>query len=231
MRLNLGCGRAQFPIERGAKVVDHLAYFLPESAYTAEDWVNVDQVAQPGVDQVVDIFSYPWPWQSNSVDEIWCSHIVEHIPHEAKIDRHGVATVRGAVTVHGGYTETVVKSSSPELTRAADSDGFYAFFYEAWRVLKPDGAIHIVTPHAFSIAGASDPQHRRYITPATFSYLAKQGDDAPFDYQMPFAFAALGEPLLRTRVMEQLSDEELAHRMLYYNNFIDEIAISLRVVK
>lgn len=28
-----------------------------------------------------DLNVYPWPFKDNSVDEIWCSHFVEHLPH------------------------------------------------------------------------------------------------------------------------------------------------------
>ena len=28
-----------------------------------------------------DLSKYPWPFKDKSVDEIWCSHYLEHIPH------------------------------------------------------------------------------------------------------------------------------------------------------
>lgn len=28
----------------------------------------------------VDLFQFPWPWESDSVDEVFCSHFVEHMP-------------------------------------------------------------------------------------------------------------------------------------------------------
>lgn len=218
MRLNLGCGRAQLPTVRGSQFHWHIEHYLPDSAYdTDAGWVNVDAVPQDGVDQVVDIFTYPWPFADNSVDEIWCSHIVEHIPHE----------VRFGPTIVGG----IGYAPSDELYRAAKSDGFYAFFYEVWRVLKPDGLIHVVCPYAFSVGGMSDPQHRRYITTATFGYLAPQGDSAPFDYQIPLAFEAIADAQLRTRMSRPMTEAEFQASMWHNVNVIEELAITLRAVK
>ena len=28
----------------------------------------------------VDLFSYPMPWEDSSVDELHCSHFIEHLP-------------------------------------------------------------------------------------------------------------------------------------------------------
>lgn len=224
MRLNLGCGRAQLPTMRGSQFHWHIEHYLPDSAFDADaGWVNIDAVAQNGVDQVVDIFTYPWPFADNSVDEIWCSHIVEHIPHGARFMWNSADVPK--------HLRLVPREDKHEaLERAARSDGFYAFFYEAWRVLKPDGLIHVVCPYAFSMGGMSDPQHRRYITSATFGYLAPQASDAPFDYALPFAFAADGEAILRTPNTE-MSMEEVQARMWRDLDVINEIGIRLRAVK
>lgn len=41
-------------------------------------FVGVDSRKFLGVDQVVDL-TKPWPWKSDSVDEVYCSHFVEHL--------------------------------------------------------------------------------------------------------------------------------------------------------
>jgi predicted SAM-dependent methyltransferase len=33
-----------------------------------------------GVDRVVDLLRFPWPFEDDSVEEVYCSHFVEHIP-------------------------------------------------------------------------------------------------------------------------------------------------------
>lgn len=54
LRLDLGCG----PHKR-------------------EGFTGVDSLQFPGVDVVADLTG-PWPWPDNSVEEIQCSHVIEH---------------------------------------------------------------------------------------------------------------------------------------------------------
>jgi SAM-dependent methyltransferase len=47
-----------------------------------EGFTGVDISNNPEVDIVYDLNQYPWPFEDNSVDEIYCSHYIEHIPHD-----------------------------------------------------------------------------------------------------------------------------------------------------
>jgi len=57
--LNLGCGRRTFP-----------------------RMTNVDKWDGPGIDQVVDLFSLPLPWDDDSFLYLYGGHFFEHIPHQ-----------------------------------------------------------------------------------------------------------------------------------------------------
>ena len=46
-----------------------------------EGFTGVDIADIEGVDIVHDLNIYPWPFEDGSVEEINCSHYVEHIPH------------------------------------------------------------------------------------------------------------------------------------------------------
>lgn len=184
--------------------------------------MNVDRVRLDGVGEVVDLFAYPWvrgsngnPWNDSSIDEIWASHIVEHIPHDARYAPLASSTHRqqGAL------------------------DGWYAWFYEAWRILKPGGLLHVVVPPAFSFEGMGDPTHTRYIMPASFSYL-QPNPDAPFDYQIACRFEAVDDVLVRpSSAWAKLVEEgrvipELMHLFAEINiNVYNEIYICLRAIK
>jgi len=54
MKLNLGSGETNKP-----------------------DYVNVDMCGEP--DLVCDLSCFPWPWEDNSVDEVYSCHFLEHV--------------------------------------------------------------------------------------------------------------------------------------------------------
>lgn len=78
MKLNLGCGRD-----------------------IKEGWVNVDYVAHAGVDKVVNLNILPYDFQDSSVDEIHCSHVLEHLnePIEVMKELARIVKMGGKVTI------------------------------------------------------------------------------------------------------------------------------------
>lgn len=42
---------------------------------------GVDKFKTPAVDIEADLFVAPWPFEDNSVDEVYCSHFIEHHPN------------------------------------------------------------------------------------------------------------------------------------------------------
>lgn len=81
MRLNLGCGK---DVKGG--------------------WLNVDIHPGPGITHVHDLRA-PLPWPDNSVDEILCSHVLEHIiEYESVIvECHRVLRPKGVLEVRAPY--------------------------------------------------------------------------------------------------------------------------------
>jgi len=47
-----------------------------------EGFKGIDIAKTDSTDYVFDLTKYPWPIESDSVEEINCSHYVEHIPHD-----------------------------------------------------------------------------------------------------------------------------------------------------
>lgn len=61
MRLDLGCGKNK-----------------------KDGFIGVDSRDFEGVDRVVDLTG-PWPWEDASVDEVHCSHFIEHLTAPQRI--------------------------------------------------------------------------------------------------------------------------------------------------
>lgn len=49
-----------------------------------EGFLGVDQFAMQGVDVVMDV-RQPWPWEDNTVDEVHCSHFLEHLTGNERV--------------------------------------------------------------------------------------------------------------------------------------------------
>lgn len=47
-----------------------------------EGYFGIDIIPVAGVDLVHDLWHFPWPIRANSVEELQCSHLIEHLPHE-----------------------------------------------------------------------------------------------------------------------------------------------------
>lgn len=47
-----------------------------------KDFIGVDQTKKgTQADVECNLMTFPWPWGNNSVDEVFASHYLEHIPH------------------------------------------------------------------------------------------------------------------------------------------------------
>jgi predicted SAM-dependent methyltransferase len=61
IKLNLGCGN---DIKNG--------------------YINLDLIKSKGIDVVHNLNIYPYPFKENSFDEIYSSHIIEHLDNPSK---------------------------------------------------------------------------------------------------------------------------------------------------
>jgi len=61
-------------------------------------------------------------------------------------------------------------------------DGWFAWFAELHRILKPGSFAHILCPHGHSDGALADPTHTRYVMPHTFAYFLEDGQGHQFAY-------------------------------------------------
>lgn len=102
----------------------------------------------PGADIVCDLFKFPYPFPDNSVDEVFCSHFIEHLP-----------------------MEYVIVDGKPK-------DMLFAFLDEVHRILKPGCTARLIFPCATSTRAFQDPTHRRFIPAQTAYYTQKAWREA-----------------------------------------------------
>jgi len=177
-----------------------------------EGFKGIDAVETPSTDYVVDLQIYPWPIESESVEEVNCSHYIEHIPH---------LNVKALLKDSSSFEEFKEKTLKSK-------DGLIEFFNELYRILKPGGKVHIVAPYYTSGRAFGDPTHERYIGDSSFWYVSKEWMDAnklehydiKADFDVKVSYYITNEMTLK-------SSEVRNKAFLHDWNVIDDIFIDL----
>ena len=116
-----------------------------------EGFESVD-LYHPDATHKVDLWKFPFPWADNSVEELSCTHFLEHLPARE--------VLRSECNVRGFKYE--------------NWDFFFAFMSECYRILIPGGKMFVVVPNARCNRAFQDPTHRRFFVAETFFYLSKE---------------------------------------------------------
>lgn len=122
-----------------------------------------------GAKRRMDLLKFPWAIDDNSVDELNCSHFIEHIPAR-EIDYRDLAPCK--VPGEEGVV-TGISYKHPWQSRVGQ-DMLFAFFDECYRILKPEGLLTITCPSVRNERAFWDPTHRRFIAMVTFCYFSKE---------------------------------------------------------
>lgn len=214
VKLNLGAGKKPLP--------------------KADGWINVDKFDYLTTEEFeykkMDLFRYPWDIPDNSVDEVFCSHIIEHIPHEPKFSLQGTPVAKRENATTGDLIEEGwVWNRWLELSSL---DGFFAFFAEMWRVCQPDAVINIVCPFGYTRGAFQDPTHTRYIVPATFFYLQSQ-ENENWDYHLPLKFSPAAFTFSAEQgVVESFkTQEEWEFAISHFWDVVTDLVVRMTVVK
>ncbi len=171
-----------------------------------EGFKGVDIAKTASADYVQDLLKFPWSqFADNSVDEIECSHFVEHIPHG------------------DGYHDPFLQFFD-EIYRILKP----AEFDPANPNIPTKGFMNIVCPYYSSMRAWQDPTHQRAISEASFLYLNKEWRvtnklghyDVSCDFD--FSYGYVIAPEWQTR-----SQETQAFAMRNYINAISDIQVML----
>ena len=100
-KLNIGCGNE---IKKG--------------------YINVDFVKQPGVDVVMNLEKFPWPFKNNEFDEVYASHVLEHVSDLIKTmaEIHRISKNGAKIIIRGPHFSCGVSYRDPTHKR------FFSYF-------------------------------------------------------------------------------------------------------
>lgn len=103
-----------------------------------EGFLGVDQFAMKGVDKVFDVRKTPWPWKDSSVEEVHCSHFLEHLTAN---ERCAFMNELARVLIPGGKATIIVPHwcsnrayGDPTHMWPPVSEMFFFYLEREWRM-------------------------------------------------------------------------------------------------
>lgn len=111
IKLDLACGQSKFP-----------------------GFIGVDLKKIEGVDIKLDLEKYPWPWGNNSVEEIYCSHFVEHVDDLIRFmdECYRILKPMKKMVVRAPYYTSIQSMQDPTHKRPISEATFF-YFNKEWR--------------------------------------------------------------------------------------------------
>ncbi|MDN5275542.1 MAG: Methyltransferase type 11 [Candidatus Saccharibacteria bacterium] len=171
-----------------------------------EGFKGVDIVKTDSTDYVQDLMQFPWTqFKDNSVDEIECSHFVEHIPHG------------------DGYHDPFLQFFD-EVYRILKP----AEFDPSNPNIPTKGFMSIVTPYYSSMRAWQDPTHQRAISEASYLYLNRQWrvdnklDHYDISCNFDFSYGYALDPVWQSR-----STDAQQFAIRHYINVVNDLQVTI----
>lgn len=111
-----------------------------------------------GADIVADLEKFPWPFEDNSVDEVFCSHYIEHTPDLISFanEIYRIMKVGAKAEIIAPYYSSIRAWQDPTHLRAI-SENTFLYFNKDWRVLNKLDHYPIVADFDFESSYVIDP--------------------------------------------------------------------------
>lgn len=101
-----------------------------------EGFTGVDSIAFDGVSVVADL-TLPWPWQDGEVDEVHCSHFVEHLTSAQRVhfanELYRVLKPGGRATVIVPHWASCRAYGDPTHQWPPVSEFWFYYLSQSWR--------------------------------------------------------------------------------------------------
>lgn len=114
-----------------------------------------------GADIVADLEKFPWPFEDNSVDEIFCSHYIEHTPDLISFanELYRIMKVGATAEIIAPYYSSIRAWQDPTHLRAI-SENTFLYFNKDWRMINKLDHYPIVSDFDFESKYIIDPAWR-----------------------------------------------------------------------
>lgn len=98
-----------------------------------EGFFGVDVARSEGVDLVYDLEKFPWPFPDNSVDEVICSHYIEHTKDLISFmnELYRILKSGARATINAPYYNSMRAWQDPTHTRAI-SEATFLYYNKEW---------------------------------------------------------------------------------------------------
>jgi len=114
-----------------------------------------------GAEIVADLEKFPWPFEDNSVDEIFCSHYIEHTPDLISFanELYRILKVGATAEIIAPYYSSIRAWQDPTHLRAI-SENTFLYFNRDWRLINKLDHYPIVSDFDFESSYVLDPAWR-----------------------------------------------------------------------
>ncbi len=114
-----------------------------------------------GADIVANLEKFPWPFEDNSVDAIFCSHYIEHTPDLISFanELHRILKVGAKAEIIAPYYSSIRAWQDPTHLRAI-SENTFLYFNKGWREINRLDHYPIVSDFDFEYSYIIDPAWR-----------------------------------------------------------------------
>ena len=99
-----------------------------------DGYIGIDKVKTEATDIIQDLESYPWSIEDNSVDEITCSHFVEHVKDLIRFidEMHRIMKQGAKATIVAPYYASMRAVQDPTHVRFI-CESTFLYFNKGWR--------------------------------------------------------------------------------------------------
>lgn len=102
-----------------------------------DGWIGVDIAKTDKTDIVFDLRKKKWPWKNDSVDEVTCSHFVEHLTGAERItffaELYRVMKKGAKATIVCPYWSSMRSVQDPTHQWPPVCEATFLYFNKAWR--------------------------------------------------------------------------------------------------